>query len=129
MLKFLKRIFGKKTPKPETPKDLWAGGRESYVNVFFRKRLDQLARDLSGLFGEMKTRYNPERGCAEVYMTKTGLVIFQVVVNGTMGSPYEALVTAVALQTSMKLMIWAIFDDKIRVKWNFLFEVQEPART
>ena len=71
--------------------DPWGGSGDTYVSLF-KDKLDSAAEALSGQEVFVRTRFNQERGCAELY-DQNGVVLAQVRVNGSECSPMTAIIT------------------------------------
>jgi len=80
----------------------------------FREAFEKFAEELSKTGLPVRVRPNSKQVCIEVYF-ECGIVLFQVNVHGCMGSPYEAVITAIALTEGMKDEIRKIFLPLTRV--------------
>ena len=80
--------------------DPWGNSGGSYV-YSFREQLDEIASALFQMGKTIRTRFNQDLQCAELYVP-FGEVLARVVVHGEMCSPERAIVTLLSLPESSK---------------------------
>ena len=90
------RIRGRSNSPPRRP-DPWA--HSGYVGEF-QHALTAVAVSLSTEQTLIAVRYNPEKGCAEIFGLNTGAVLAEVRVEGEAATPEVAKVTMFALPES-----------------------------
>lgn len=113
--RILKRTFATADKVKTRVIDPWNGSGGRYVDTF-KRELNEIAAELSQEGRLVRTRFNSDLGCAELYVPG-GDVIAKVEVWGEAGAPYKVMITPLSLQETERTL-FAKFLQGIRVEFR-----------